>query len=213
MTENVTFLVVAALLVISPGPNGFLIARSVTTSGRPAGFANLLGFVVAFFLHGALSILGISVILVKSVALFSMVKYLGAAYLIWIGINALISAFCQQHAVPRHDTTTAATTKISTLQNPLLTGFLTNALNPKVSMFYLAAFPQFIPAGETTIGAALLLVMLHVTIAIVWFTALILLLSRVASWSSNPIVSRWIKGVTGSVFVLFGLQLSRFNFE
>lgn len=209
MTDNVTFLVVAALLVISPGPNGFLIARSVTTSGRPAGFANLLGFVAAFFLHGALSILGISVILVKSVALFSMVKYLGAIYLIWIGVNSLILAFCQEHATPKLD----ATKKVSTHQNPLLTGFLTNALNPKVSMFYLAAFPQFIPAGETAIGAALLLVVLHVTIAIVWFTALILLLSRVASWSSNPIVSRWIKGVTGSVFVLFGLQLSRFNFE
>lgn len=207
MTDIITFVMFAALLVISPGPNGFLIAKTVSTSGRSAGFANLIGFVVAFFLHGALSVLGISIILVKSAMLFTIVKYLGAAYLIWVGINSLISAFCQQHAGPRID----AASKVSTINNPFLTGFLTNALNPKVAMFYLAAFPQFIPVGEASIGAASLLVVLHVSIAFIWFMALILLFSRVASWSGNPIVSRWIKGVTGAVFVLFGVQLSRFS--
>jgi len=78
--------------VISPGPNGVLIAKTVPTSGRVAGLANVAGFVTAFYLHGALSILGISLILVQSAMAFAVVKYLGAAYLFWIGAKALYTA-------------------------------------------------------------------------------------------------------------------------
>lgn len=87
-SEILAFVVVASLLVMSPGPNGVLIARTVLTSGRAAGFANVAGFVTAFYLHGALSVLGISVLLVQSATAFAVVKLLGAAYLCWIFINA-----------------------------------------------------------------------------------------------------------------------------
>ena len=89
----VSFIVVAGLLVMSPGPNGVLIARTVPTSGRTAGFANIAGFITAFYLHGALVVFGVSVILVKSAELFFAVKMLGAAYLCWIGLKALRDAW------------------------------------------------------------------------------------------------------------------------
>lgn len=92
-SEVVTFVFVASLLVMSPGPNGVLIAKTVPTSGRSAGFANVAGFVTAFYIHGALSILGVSIILVQSALAFTIVKYLGAAYLCWIGIKALYSVY------------------------------------------------------------------------------------------------------------------------
>jgi threonine/homoserine/homoserine lactone efflux protein len=66
---------------MSPGPNGALIAKTVPTSGRAAGFANVLGFLPAFYLHDALSILGISILLVQSATAFMIVEYIGAAYL------------------------------------------------------------------------------------------------------------------------------------
>lgn len=91
--ELLTFTVVASLLVMSPGPNGVLIAKTVPTSGQPAGWANVAGFVVAFYVHGALSIFGISLILVQSAQAFLIVKLLGAAYLTWIGVKALIGAW------------------------------------------------------------------------------------------------------------------------
>jgi threonine/homoserine/homoserine lactone efflux protein len=100
-SEIPTFMFVASLLVMSPGPNGILIAKTVPTSGRAAGFANLARFVTAFYLHGALSVLGISVILVQSATAFSIVKYLGAAYLCWIGIKALRAAIQGGYAVPK----------------------------------------------------------------------------------------------------------------
>ncbi len=90
--EILAFTIVAGLLVMSPGPNGVLVAKTVPTSGRAAGFANVAGFVTAFYLNGALSILGISILLVQSATAFAIVKYLGAAYLCWIGLKALYEA-------------------------------------------------------------------------------------------------------------------------
>ena len=78
---------------MSPGPNGVLIAKTVPTSGRGAGFVNIAGFVAAFYVHGALSAFGISLILVKSAEAFFVLKIIGAAYLCWIGLKALRDAW------------------------------------------------------------------------------------------------------------------------
>ncbi len=206
-SEIMTFIFVASLLVMSPGPNGVLIAKTVPTSGRSAGFANVAGFVAAFYLHGALSVLGISIILVQSATAFAVVKYLGAAYLCWIGIKAL-------HAAYKGIETTAEISPAKrkrTLVNAFAEGLLTNALNPKVSMFYLAAFPQFITIGETTAAASFLLVFVHSMINAVWFGAMVLLFSRLAKVASSGNFQRGLKGVTGVVFVGFGLKLASYK--
>lgn len=94
------FIAVAILLVISPGPNGLLIAKTVPVSGQKAGFANIWGFVAAFYVHGTLSIFGISILLVQSAQAFFIFKMLGAAYLVWIGIKAIYGAFKQSDTLP-----------------------------------------------------------------------------------------------------------------
>ena len=203
-SEIVTFTFVAALLVMSPGPNGVLIAKTVPTSGRAAGFANVAGFVAAFYLHGALSVLGISVILMNSAIAFSIVKYLGAAYLCWIGVKALIAAF--RGEVVTGDVAPAKRKRH--LGKAFVEGFLTNALNPKVSMFYLAAFPQFITLGETTASASFLLVFIHSMINLVWFAAMVLLFAKLTAVAQQGSFQRWLKGVTGVVFVGFGAKLA-----
>lgn len=198
-----TFTLVAALLVMSPGPNGVLIAKTVPTSGRSAGFANIAGFVVAFYVHGSLSILGISILLVQSAQAFFLFKMIGAAYLCWLGIKALLEAWKQQ------STPEIARTKEKTisLRGAFAEGFLTNVLNPKVSMFYLAAFPQFVPAGEAA-SSAFLLVFIHSLINIVWFSAMVMLLARIKNLAANAVFTRWLKSVTGAVFLGFGLKLA-----
>lgn len=206
-SEIATFIFVASLLVMSPGPNGVLIAKTVPTSGQSAGFANVAGFVTAFYLHGALSVLGISVILVQSATAFAVVKYLGAAYLCWIGIKALIAAY---KGVERTVSVSPAKRK-RTLVNAYVEGLLTNALNPKVSMFYLAAFPQFITIGETTAASSFLLVFVHSMINAVWFGAMVLLFSQLTKVASSGNFQRWLKGVTGIVFVGFGLRLASYK--
>ncbi|MCF4099023.1 LysE family translocator [Maritalea mediterranea] len=206
-SEILTFTFVATLLVISPGPNGVLIAKTVPTSGRATGFANVLGFLTAFYLHGALSILGISVILVNSAFAFTLVKYLGAAYLCWIGFKALWAAY--KGIAPTAEIAPARRKR--SLFKAYVEGLLTNALNPKVSMFYLAAFPQFITPGEAAIATSFLLVFIHSTINAIWFGAMVLLFSGLTGFARSGKVQRRLKGVTGLVFVGFGLKLASFR--
>lgn len=206
-SEILTFIFVASLLVMSPGPNGVLIARTVPTSGRSAGFANIAGFVTAFYVHGALSILGISILLVQSAVAFAIVKYLGAAYLFWIGVRALIAAVRGSANAVRVN----PANRKRTLARAYVEGFLTNALNPKVSMFYLAAFPQFITVGENSAAAAFLLVFLHSVINAVWFIAMVLLFARLTAIAGNGRFQRWLNGVTGAVFIGFGVKLATYR--
>jgi threonine/homoserine/homoserine lactone efflux protein len=206
--ELLSFAFVTALLIISPGPNGVLIAKTVPASGRTAGFANVGGFVAAFYVHGTLSIFGISLILMQSAQAFFAFKMLGAAYLCWIGVKALIGAWRGDAAVKP---VAAPSVRARQLPRALMDGFLTNTLNPKVSMFYLAVFPQFIqhdPDGQAAIGMAFVLVSIHATLNVIWFGSMVVLFARLAGAARNPTFQRWLKGVTGVVFVGFGAKLA-----
>ncbi|MEL6962254.1 MAG: LysE family translocator [Pseudomonadota bacterium] len=203
-SDILSFTVVASLLVMSPGPNGVLIAKTVPTSGKGAGFANVLGFVAAFYLHGALAIFGLSLILVQSAVAFTIVKYLGAAYLCWIGVSALMAAY---RGIETAKEVTPARRKRS-LVKAFVEGLLTNALNPKVSMFYLAAFPQFISVGETSALSSLVLVFIHSMINAIWFGAMVMLLDRLSAMARHGSFQRWLKALTGTVFIGFGVKLA-----
>lgn len=206
-SEIMTFTFVAALLVMSPGPNGVLIAKTVPTSGRGAGFANVAGFVTGFYLHGALSVLGISIILVQSATAFAIVKYLGAAYLCWIGLKALFEAFKGIEPAAK----VAPAKRQRTLLKAYMEGLMTNALNPKVSMFYLAAFPQFITLGETSAASSFLLVSIHSLLNAIWFGVMVLLFSKLTAAAQSGAFQRWLKAITGAVFVGFGIKLASFR--
>lgn len=214
----ITFMAVATLLVISPGPNGLLIAKTVPLAGKKAGFANIWGFVTAFYLHGTLSIFGISLLLVQSAYAFTIFKTLGAAYLIWIGVKALMSAFKSNSASVSSDDVNAAphssaasqadTTSVpASTTKAYMEGLLTNALNPKVSMFYLAAFPQFISVDASAINAYAL-VSAHALINVVWFALMVMMLSRVKSVANSAHFKKWLNSVTGVIFIGFGSKLA-----
>ena len=199
------FAAMAALLIMSPGPNGVLIAKTVPTSGRAAGFANIAGFVVAFFVHGTFAIFGLSLILMQSANLFLAVKLLGAGYLIWIGVKALRQAWRNGPAAVAE---VAPARRRRRLITAFVEGFLTNALNPKVAMFYLAAFPQFIPHDTVSPASAYLLVTIHAALNAAWFVPMVLLFDRLSIVARSGRVQRWIKGATGAIFIGFGIKLA-----
>jgi len=205
ITNIITFITVATLLVVSPGPNGFLITKTVPLSGKKAGFANIWGFVAAFYVHGTLSIFGISILLVQSAQAFFIFKILGATYLIWIGIKALISAF-KVNNIKLPD---SAKKKIKTvsMRKAFWEGFLTNVLNPKVSMFYLAAFPQFVSINEGAMNAYAL-VTAHSVVNFVWFSVMVFMLSRIKNTTNNVRFKKWLNSITGVVFIAFGSKLA-----
>ena len=198
------FTLVALLLVVSPGPNGLLIAKTVPSAGRASGFANVAGFIAAFYVHGALSILGVSVILMKSAEAFFIFKLLGAAYLIWIGIKSLLAAWRNVDAALETD---CSDKQSESLGKSFFEGFLTNTLNPKVSMFYLAAFPQFISLGESALLYGFLLVSIHAFMNAVWFALMVVLFAHLSVLAKQKVFHRALKGLTGAIFVSFGAKL------
>ena len=201
--QIIGFVLIATLLVISPGPNGLLIAKTVATSGKKAGFANIAGFLAAFYLHGSLSVLGISVLLTKSADAFMVVKVLGAVYLGWIGVKSLLSAF---RTTDNQQVTLTKNSSQSVIKS-FSEGLLTNALNPKVSMFYLAAFPQFIPVGQHSVTYAFVLVSLHALINVMWFSSMVVLFSRFKTIGQSHTAQRILKTITDLAFIGFGGKL------
>jgi len=215
------FLTVAILLVVSPGPNGLLIAKTVPISGKAAGFSNIAGFIVAFFVHGSLSILGISILLVQSAEAFFVFKMAGAAYLFYLGVKALLAARKIEPVTTNMANTANATSTTNTTNTKSDTaaksaqslwvgfyeGFLTNALNPKVSVFYLAAFPQFIPTENAT-SAAYFLVFLHSLLNALWFSALVMLFASARKVAMGARARRWLNSLTGVIFIGFSAKLA-----
>ena len=200
-----SFATVAALLVISPGPNGVLIAKTVPTSGKRAGFANIFGFMTAFYFHGLMAVFGISAIVMQSASLFAALKFAGAIYLIWLGIRALREALQSGRSL----SSVAPHKRQRSLRAAFLEGLTTNALNPKVAMFYLAALPQFVPMNEPgALANVLVLVIIHSLINLVWFGMIVMVFSRLAGFSRSPRLVRYLKGATGLVFLGFGARLA-----
>lgn len=205
LSTVLAFAAMTALLIMSPGPNGVLIAKTVPTSGRAAGFANIAGFAVAFFIHGAFAIFGLSVLLLQSANLFLAVKLLGAAYLIWIGVKAVIEAW---RGAPSKLLQVKPARNPRTLLKAFREGFLTNLLNPKVAMFYVAAFPQFMPHDGGSPLSAFILVAVHAALNFAWFAPMVLLFDRLSGVARSGRVQRAVKALTGAVFIGFGLKLA-----
>lgn len=200
-----SFSIITALLVISPGPNGVLIAKTASSSGRRAAFANILGFAAAFYVHCTLAVFGLSILLVQSASAFMALKLAGALYLIWIGVKALREAIRSGPLMP---STARAPARPRRLGLAVAEGFLTNVLNPKVALFYLAAFPQFLGPNADAVTTGYALTTLHAAINLLWFATVILFVDRAAGFVRSERVGRWLKGATGLVFIIFGLRLA-----
>ncbi|WP_415881621.1 LysE family translocator [Neptuniibacter sp. QD34_54] len=207
MQEIITFSIVALLLVISPGPNGVLIVKTASVQGRTASFANVLGLFTATFFHGAFSILGLSALLLQSAELFFVIKLLGALYLFYIGAKAIYQSFLTPVIDQADAQHTANNKRAKSLLGSFIEGFLTQLLNPKVSMFYLAAFPQFVQFGSSSYLAAFVLVAIHAVIIAFWFIGMTLMIDKLKARSKHSSAGRWVQRISGSVMIYFSSLL------
>ena len=207
MNDIFTFIVVTLFLVVSPGPNIVLILKTVSASGRNAGLFNVSGFVLAAFIHGALSILGLSAIIVKSAELFFLVKVIGSIYLFYLGVKTLYQSF-----VAKTSQTSITSLKPKVKQNSLKSfneGFLTQMLNPKGSMFYLAVFPQFIDFESHAYLGAFTLVTIHAGLMILWFGSTCFIASSIKLLGSESRIGRWVQRLSGGLLLIFSAVLLR----
>jgi RhtB (resistance to homoserine/threonine) family protein len=205
-SQVVAFTVVAAALTVSPGADTMLVVRNVLRGGRRDGMVTTLGICSGLFVHASLSALGISMLLMQSATAFYVVKIAGACYLGWLGTRSLNSAVrgSRHPAVPDgHAGLDAVPWRRSFLE-----GFLTNVLNPKVAVFYLALLPQFIGPGDPVFAKSLLPAAIHYVEGILWLVGLSVLLDRTRRFILKSVVRRWLDGICGAVLIGLGARLA-----
>jgi threonine/homoserine/homoserine lactone efflux protein len=198
------FVVSGLLLNIMPGPDSLLIMTRSATQGWRAGSAAALGIGTGTFVHIFAAALGMSAILATSAAAFTVVKLLGAAYILYLAVGMLLSK--------RGDGSTVQAPALAPL--PLRRiygqGILTNVLNPKVALFFLAFVPQFIDANAPHKALAFIVLGAVFNInGMLWCHALALFTAQArARLKLNPAVTQWLNRATGGLFVWLGVKLA-----
>src|SRR2546430_1043388 len=200
--DFVLFLAAAILLNLTPGPDTLYILGRSIAQGREAGIASALGISLGSIFHTCAAALGLSAILATSAVAFGAIKLLGGVYLIFLGLKMFFER-SGQLSLPsnfRRRTTAAAFRQ----------GVLTNILNPKVALFFLAFLPQFIdPASGTKVLAFLILGFAFVTTGTIWCLILAWFASAFSErLRTNETIAQWLNRAAGALFVFMGLRLA-----
>jgi threonine/homoserine/homoserine lactone efflux protein len=198
------FALIALALTIAPGPDTFLVIANTTAGGFRRGFATVLGIVSGGAVYVLLVACGLVRVLLYSPALFYAVKLAGAAYLLWLGWNALRGALRRVAPVVADAPPAAA----KSVRASYLQGLLTNALNPKIAVFYLAFLPQFLSPGEPVVLKSALLIGIHYFEGLVWLSLLAFSVGRLSRFLSRPRIRRGLDGVLGATMMGFGVKLA-----
>ncbi len=196
------FLVAGILLNLMPGQDTMFVIGQSLTGGFRSGIAAALGIALGTVFHTVAAALGLSAILATSPLAFSIVKFLGAAYLVLLGLKLMLARSARDGAAPL---AVPATPRAVFRQ-----GVLTNVLNPKVALFFLAFLPQFIdPAGGTRILAFLALGATFIMTGLLWCLVLATAAARLQSFfRRNPNFRSVVDRVVGSLFVALGARLA-----
>lgn len=202
-----TFTTISLLLVISPGPNGVLFLKTVPTYGRKAGMNNLFGIFTATYAHGVFSFFGLSAIVLSSANLFMIVKVIGALYLLYLGFKSLYSIIKKEENIKENLQNEIVEKKQRSHKVSFLEGFITQMLNPKVSMFYLAAFPQLIDFTNAAFMDIFILTSIHAIIIFVWFTLFIFMLGKTTKAFESKVLKNMIQGLTGTIFIYLSYKI------
>lgn len=207
-THDLALFVFAGLLLnITPGPDTVLIVARATQLGFKGGAAACAGVAAGCMLHIFAAALGISALIAASATAFGIVKFLGAGYLVYIGVRMMLTRRAEDGAAPPGSKAPLGLVKV------FQQGFITNALNPKVALFFLAFLPQFIDndAPSTALAFVFLGVVFNVN-GTIWNLGVAYATARAASaMRGTKKFQRWIDGTIGALFVAFGVKLALFQ--
>lgn len=192
----VAFAPVAALLTVTPGAATALVVRSAAVGGQRRALATTVGNSVGVLAWGCFAALGVAAVVATSAEAFAAVKLVGAVVLVVLGLQSL-RGHRQREARPA-----------PARGAPLRDGLVTSLANPKLAVFFVALFPQFVPAGAPVLPSALLMVTMIVSFDLVWYSALAYLVARARrAFVEGPWLAR-AQRLTGAVLVGLGVRLA-----
>ncbi|WP_053207737.1 LysE family translocator [Jiangella muralis] len=199
-----TFALAALVLIMMPGPDQALITRNALVGGRVGGVLTMVGGVLGLAVHATAAAVGLSALLLASATAFTVLKIAGAAYLLWLAVQLLRSA-ARSRRSPEPAGDLAPALRSACLRQ----GFLSNALNPKVALFFVTFLPQFLSADAGSARAeALLLSAVFALLYLAWFGLYIAAVDRLGRWLRRPAVRARIEQVTGVLLAAVAIRLA-----
>jgi RhtB (resistance to homoserine/threonine) family protein len=206
MDNLLTYISIAAMMVIIPGADTMLLVKNTLSYGPKAGRYTVLGMAMGLSFWTLIAILGLSVVIAKSVVLFSIIKYLGAAYLIYLGIKSFFtkSVFSLKEIQSQANTPTTYSKRHN--KNSFMQALLNNILNPKTVLVYITIMPQFINLDGNVKQQLVVLALILTALAVVWFLFLVTLIDYAKKWLNNPKFQKVFQKSTGLVLIGFGVK-------
>lgn len=200
-----TYLAIAALLIVTPGPDTALVTRQALLAGRRAAAFSTFGIAAGSLIWALASVLGIAVLLEESVVAFTVLKFVGAAYLAYLGLHSLIASYCRKNSAA---TATPALHRTRLDEGTAFRqGLLNNVFNPKAGAIFLTALPQFIRPGDPPLRLVLML-LTYEAILLSWLTLYGTLISRAGQSRLGVRIRTVLQGVTGVVLIALGVRLA-----
>ncbi|PJC87911.1 threonine transporter RhtB [Vibrio sp. HA2012] len=198
------FLIAITILTLTPGIDTALVIKNSSRSGVKDGCVTSFGICSGLFVHATFSSVGISAILLQSAQLFQVMKWIGALYLIWLGINSLKATY---KGVKGIEVEESDGHRVFSARRSLREGFLSNVLNPKTAVFYLAFLPQFINPEHSLFVQSFMMAGIHFLIAMIWQSGVATAVTSAQQLVKNSSLLTWMEGITGSVLIALGIKL------
>ena len=192
--------VVLALGTMSPGQDMALVAKVTLRDGRGAAFRTTLGIMSGLPIHATASAIGLSAVLAASATAYTLIKFIGAAYLVFLGVQSIRRA--RRPSEP-------GVQRISISGRAAYAqGFVANVLNPKVALLYLTFLPQFVSPGRNLLESSLAFALVHALMGLVWLTFYAYLLDRVGRAFHERGFRQIIESIAGGALILVGVRVA-----
>jgi len=198
-----SYLVAITVLTITPGVDTMMVLRNTLRGGARDGLVSSLGICLGLFVHATLSAVGISAVLLYSANAFSVLKIIGACYLLWLGFSSLKSFWYARYDMQPPTAMRLAFRPWRSLRE----GFLSNVLNPKAIIFYMAFLPQFIDSQGSVLWQSLYLASLHFVVGTVWQGILVAMICSASTAMLNPKIRQKLDLFSGFVMLFLGARL------
>jgi len=206
LEQLLPFLVGSILVTVVPGADMALVMRQVFVGGTPLAQRTIVGNLTGLVVHAAALAIGLSALLVASAEAYAVVKFAGAGYLIYLGLQSLRRARRTGTDAPAGDS--ACRSHTPSMRTAYVQGLVSTVLNPKPALLFLTYLPQFVDEARPVLPQIAFLAGVHILVGLVWMTLYAHLVARAHRTLTRADVRRWLEGATGAVLIALRLRVA-----
>ncbi|MGK7377627.1 homoserine/threonine efflux transporter [Planococcus sp. 1R117A] len=206
MDNLFAYISIAAMMVIIPGADTMLLMKNTLRYGPKAGYYTTLGMAAGLSFWTLIAVLGLAVVIAQSIVLFTLIKYLGAAYLVYLGIRSFFSKSGFSLGEIQEQARKPAASSVRHNKESFRQALLSNVLNPKTVLVYITVMPQFIDISGNVNQQLMVLAFILTLLAVTWFLFLVNLMDLAKKWLNDPKFQKVFQKTAGAVLVGFGIK-------